>query len=297
LLTYRKREVQRRCPPCGAMGATIVRRMVDLARADAAMKDEALIPPQAARIGCAGWAIPRESAADFASQGTHLERYAQTLNCCEINSSFYRLHKNETWERWAKSVPAGFQFSVKMPKTITHKARLNCGPELWASFLQQIRFLHEKLGPVLIQLPPSLEFEETIAKRFFSQLRESHSGDVVCEPRHSSWFDGRADELLQEFRVARVAADPACVPAAAGPGGFAGVAYFRLHGSPRLYYSDYGDDFLNDLAAKLTSLAINTRIWCIFDNTAAGFAAENALELTSKLKKGRGTDFLANCGE
>jgi uncharacterized protein YecE (DUF72 family) len=259
--------------------------------------DEDPFSRQPVRIGCAGWTIPKEATANFVSEGTHLERYSRALNCAEINSSFYSPHKNETWERWGKSVPADFRFSVKAPRTVTHEARLNCGPELLLPFLQQISFLHDRLGPVLIQLPPSLEFDQAIAKRFLSLLRQNYAGDVVWEPRHSSWFDEPTDDLLQEFQIARVAADPACVPAAARPGGFAGIFYFRLHGSPHLYYSEYSGDFLNGLAAQLANLATKAPVWCVFDNTAAGFATRNALALSAKLREGHWTDFPASCGD
>ena len=76
------------------------------------------------RIGTAGWSIPKSSAQEFDGQGTHLQRYAQCLPAVEINSSFYRPHKPETYARWAASVPAGFRFSVKIPKDITHTCRL-----------------------------------------------------------------------------------------------------------------------------------------------------------------------------
>src|SRR5580692_8694648 len=143
------------------------------------------------RVGCAGWSIPRQAGAHFVSIGSHLKRYSQVFNCCEINSSFYRPHKKETWERWAGSVPSDFRFSVKAPRTITHEAKLNCISEVLTTFLGQINFLREKLGPVLIQLPPSLEFDHTRARQFLSLLRGSFSGDVVWEPRHRSWFDNQ----------------------------------------------------------------------------------------------------------
>jgi uncharacterized protein YecE (DUF72 family) len=276
-----------------------VQHMAKSTKNDIAMKetDEYHFSRQPVRIGCAGWAIPKETTANFVTGGTHLERYSQALNSAEINSSFYRPHKNETWERWGNSVPVDFRFSVKAPRTITHEARLNCGPELLSPFLRQISFLHNKLGPVLIQLPPSLEFDRALAKRFLSLLRKNYAGDVVWEPRHGSWFDETADDLLQEFQIARVAADPPCVPAATRPGGFAGVFYFRLHGSPHLYYSEYSRDFLNGLAAQLADLATTTEVWCVFDNTAAGFAVRNALELTAMLRKRHGKAFLASCGD
>ena len=240
------------------------------------------------RIGCAGWSVPPESASLFPAIGSHLERYSRVFNSCEINSSFYRPHKKETWERWGQVVPAEFRFSVKAPKAITHEARLNCGPEDWLAFLRQISFLGDKLGPVLIQLPPSLEFEHGRATKFLSLLRETYSGDVVWEPRHRSWFSDQVEDLLTEFHIARVAADPPCASSASRPGGLGKVVYFRLHGSPRLYYSGYADDFLGMMAAQLASLAEAARVWCVFDNTAAGFATPNALDLAAKLRVIRG---------
>ena len=229
--------------------------------------------------------IPREVAGHFNSEGTHLSRYSRLLNCAEINSSFYRPHKKETWQRWAKSVPDDFRFSVKAPKTISHEARLNCGSELLSAFLQQVSFLGDKLGPVLFQLPPSLEFDYRSVKKFLSLLRDNYAGGVVWEPRHSTWFDDSVNDLLREFRIARVAADPACVPAALSPGGIADLVYFRLHGSPRRYYSAYGEDFLNPLLKQLKSLASTAQLWCVFDNTASGSAIRNALDLATRVTR------------
>ncbi len=154
-----------------------------------------------------------------------------------------------------------------------------------SAFLQQLYFLRDKLGPLLIQLPPSLEFDHSRVSKFLSLLRRSFSGDVVWEPRHSSWFDNSANDLLKEHHIARVAADPGCVPAASDPGGLPNVVYFRLHGSPRRYYSAYSQPFLKKLSSKLVKLSVQSRVWCIFDNTAAGFAIQNALQLNDNLKQ------------
>ena len=244
-----------------------------------------MLPREPVRVGCAGWNIPQHVAANFAFSGSHLQRYSQGFNCCEINSSFYRPHKKETWERWANSVPAEFRFSVKAPRTITHEVRLNCSSELLSAFLEQINYLGERLGPVLIQLPPSLEFDHASTRKFLSLLRKKFSGDVVWEPRHASWFEAQGDNLLKEFHIARVASDPACVPASTRPGGLGSLAYFRLHGSPRRYFSAYSDHYLNGLAAQLANLAGPVRAWCIFDNTASGYAVQNAFELMGKLRR------------
>jgi len=106
---------------------------------------------------------------------------------------------------------------------------------------------------------------------------------VAFEPRHPSWFAPEAERLLVAHRIARVAADPAPVPAAAEPGGWRGLTYFRLHGSPRRYCSEYEPERIAQYAAKLRQ-ADSAERWCIFDNTAHAFATANALALRQMLK-------------
>ena len=236
--------------------------------------------------GTAGWSIPKQSAADLPSVGTHLERYSQVFRCAEINSSFYRPHRISTWAKWAASVPGGFRFSVKAPKAITHEARLACTREQLQAFLDQASILAEKLGPILFQLPPKFAFEPVAAEAFLTLLRDLHPGPVVFEPRHATWFSSTANDLLQRFRIARAAADPTAIEAATAPGGWTGLVYYRLHGSPRVYYSPYSEEYLTTLAASIRAqqvaaaeTAAETEVWCIFDNTASGAALGNAHRL------------------
>jgi uncharacterized protein YecE (DUF72 family) len=237
-------------------------------------------------IGTAGWTIPSAHAHLFPPAGSHLERYARRLHAVEINSTFYRPHRPETLARWAAAVPADFRFAVKVPKEITHERRLVDAVEPLELFLTQVGLLGDKLGPLLVQLAPSFEYDEAIARAFFSAVRDRHAGDVVCEPRHPTWFNDRVSDALADLRIARVAADPAPVPEAAAPGGWSGLAYYRLHGAPRMYFSAYADDDLARLATRLAADARHAPTWCIFDNTAHGHAAANAVA-TQKLLQAR----------
>lgn len=237
-------------------------------------------------VGCAGWALPKEYAPQFPGEGTHLTRYAGRLPAVEINSSFYKPHKPATYARWAASVPEGFRFAVKVPREATHTRRLVGTEDVLDRFLPEATALGGKLGPLLVQLPPSLAFSATVAETFFAALRERFDGEVVVEPRHPSWFDTRADELVTKFRVARVAADPAVVGPAGEPGGWDGLVYHRLHGSPKIYYSAYDDSYLARLADKLTAAARSATVWCVFDNTAEGAATANALDVLSRVSVG-----------
>ena len=234
------------------------------------------------RIGTAGWTLPKQHAHHFAPAGSHLERCASGLSCVEINSSFHRPHQRKTYARWAATTPDGFRFAVKVPKTITHGAKLINTGGLLQPFLEECSELGDKLGPLLIQLPPSLQFEEGVAHEFLTTFRELHSGAAVLEPRHATWFAPAVDRLLRGFEVARVAADPPKGSALAGkPGGWTGLRYWRLHGAPRTYYSEYAESFLAEFAKNLRAerqkRAVET--WVIFDNTALGHGTANALRL------------------
>lgn len=130
-----------------------------------------------------------------------------------------------------------------------------------------------------MQLTPSLHFDESVVSGFFESVRYRFDGDVVCEPRHATWLTDDVDALLARFRIARVAADPSAVPRAAEPGGWRGLIYRRLHGSPRIYYSGYPAAFLDWMAGLLCPAD-----WCLFDNTALGEATGDALHLLRRME-------------
>ncbi|WP_345779943.1 DUF72 domain-containing protein [Luteibacter flocculans] len=240
-------------------------------------------PETAMRVGCAGWSLSSEVAGNFPGEGSHLERYARVFSCVEINSSFYRPHQPKTYRRWAESVPDGFRFSVKMPRTITHERRLQDCDDLVRAFCDEIASLGEKLGCLLVQLPPSLALDHNVAATFFALLRKNATARVACEPRHATWFTPRGNAILADVGVACVQADPAPVAHAACTGD-PSLLYLRLHGSPDIYYSAYDDAFIDDIATGLhRAYKAKTDVWCIFDNTARGAAVPNALRMMERL--------------
>jgi uncharacterized protein YecE (DUF72 family) len=239
-------------------------------------------------VGVAGWSIRKEQSHLFASDGTHLQRYASRFDAVEINSSFYQSHQRETYARWAKSVPARFRFAVKAPKSLTHEECLEETGEPLTRFVHEIGGLGRKLGCVLVQLPPGLAYDPRTVETFFSALRARYRGPIVCEPRHWSWFGGAADDRLEAHGVGRVAADPKCAEDGDQPAASARMAYFRLHGSPVMYHSSYDAEYLDRLAARLKAFK-KIPAWCIFDNTARGAATVNAIQLLERLCQGPAT--------
>jgi len=261
-------------------------------------------------VGTAGWSLPRSAGREFPDSGSHLSRYSRVLHGTEINSSFARSHSTDTYAKWAKSTPRGFRFAVKMNQAITHDARIRRARKPLEQFLKEVAGLGSKLGPLLVQLPPSLEFDSRVARTFFALIRQLHAGAIVCEPRHASWFTPRANDLLIEHYIGRVAADPASVDIASEPGGWLGhrssrgsqarstafhtdynlnteiqtAVYYRLHGTPRRYWSVYTPDQIERWARGLLARPRGSQTWCIFDNTAGGGAVENALQMQERIR-------------
>jgi uncharacterized protein YecE (DUF72 family) len=234
-------------------------------------------------VAVAGWSIRTEQKGLFAAEGTHLQRYASRFAAVEINSSFYRSHRRETYERWAGSVPEGFRFAVKAPKVLTHEHCLEDTGAALKQFLGEIAGLGRKLGCVLVQLPPSLAYDPRTVESFFTALRGRYRGPAACEPRHPTWFSGAADRRLEAHGIARVAADPSCGDGGDEPSASQRIAYFRLHGSPVMYHSSYDAGYLDRIAAQLRQLSRNRPAWCVFDNTARGAATINAIDLNARL--------------
>lgn len=253
------------------------------AAAPAAPPPPALVP---VHIGTAGWSLPREIQHRFPAAGpadSHLVRYARQLSAAEINSSFYRPHQRSTYARWAAATPRAFRFCVKLPRSITHDARLKGTEALLPTFLDQAGGLGERLGCLLVQLPPSLALDVPVGDAFLRTLRGllPTGVGIAVEPRHASWFTPQGDALLAHWQAARVLADPVLHDAGRMPGGWPGLVYCRLHGSPRTYYSAYEPALVAALAERIQQAATREArsVWCIFDNTASGAAAGNALSL------------------
>lgn len=232
-------------------------------------------------IGTAGWSIPGDYSSEFPPDGAHLERYSLIFYAAEINSSFYNEHMPNTYERWKKSVPDDFLFSVKLNKKFIHGSGLKPDAiELKAS-IENIKTLGDKLGVILVQLPGSMSFEAKKADRFFKMLRKYYSGKLVIEPRNPQWAVSEARKIYEEYKVSKVIADPEKCPSDDEriiTGG--GLKYYRLHGSPEIYKSQYSESFLRILYREIKD---KEDVWCIFDNTTFGYGTGDALRLLNKI--------------
>jgi uncharacterized protein YecE (DUF72 family) len=231
-------------------------------------------------IGTAGWHLPKVLV--NATDGSALQRYAEHFNAVEVNSTHYTCHKEATFHRWAASVPADFRFAVKMHRDITHIQRLTkVGPI--QEFLQEVSALGDRLGALLVQLPPKLAWSEAHGD-VLEAVREVYTGPIVLEPRNPSWSNAAVIRRLLSVGMSVVAADPPLITSQLGPLGDPATSYFRLHGAPRMYWSAYDKDSLRTVVTAVRrSLGTKGRVWVMFDNTASGQAALNALHLKEML--------------
>jgi uncharacterized protein YecE (DUF72 family) len=233
-------------------------------------------------VGTAGWSNPPSLQPSRLAGQSHLEHYAAHFSCVEINSCFYRAHRQATYVKWRQATPREFRFAVKMPRSITHESALKSTARDVDGFFRSVESLIPKLSVVLVQLPPSFEFRVGPVRAFFASLPRLDGVHIACEPRHGSWASQAADTLLAQLSVCRVAADPARFHNAERPGGARDFAYFRWHGSPQKYYSSYSTAQLDTLAAAVR--AEHGESWCVFDNTARHAAWDNAYSLRKLLQ-------------
>jgi uncharacterized protein YecE (DUF72 family) len=203
-----------------------------------------------------------------------LRFYAEQFRTVELNVTFYRSVRPETFAKWRSTVPDGFLFSVKMSRYITHIKRLKVEQESMRRFFESVSVLAEKLGVILIQLPPSLKFDAELMTDFFGGLDPAFKYTV--EARNATFVDERFFSLLRERNIAWCIADTAgrypyheSVTAA--------FVYMRLHGSERLYASSYSDDELKAVREKIAAWGKEAFVY--FDNDFCGFAPQNGRRL------------------
>ncbi len=229
-------------------------------------------------VGTAAWSIPKiaENSFSKSKEESVLERYAERLNAVEINTSFYRDHKPETYRKWAQTTPGHFRFSVKLNQRFTHKSDLIIEREDLMASLMVIKELGEKMGPLLLQFPAGQNFHAERMDKFYEAIRAVHEGPVVLEARNLTWMFRDAIKLMKKYRISKVTADPEKCP-----GEFENeIEYYRLHGSPEMYISDYSPAYIDNLVEEMK---IHTKdVWCIFDNTTFGYATLNALAVFEK---------------
>lgn len=236
-------------------------------------------------IGCSGWNYQHWRGIFYPEEipkSKWLQYYATVFNSVEINATFYRQFKDSAYVNWYNKVPQSFCFSVKLSKYVTHIKRLVDVTDEVNSCIASASLLKQKLGVILIQLPPSLKFDTSLVADFLSILPGNYR--YTIEARHNSWICDSSFSLLQHYNVAW------CISDTAGRYPYheevtADFVYIRLHGSTQLYASNYSDNELHNWAEKI--LKWNKLTYCYFDNDFNAYAVYNALSLKKLLMLAR----------
>jgi uncharacterized protein YecE (DUF72 family) len=228
-------------------------------------------------IGTSGWIYDHWSEVFYPKdcpKTKWLEFYAKHYGTVELNASFYRLPKPQTFENWRTRTPDTFLWAVKANRYITHIKRIKDVEEPLGRFYSSVELLKEKLGPLLFQLPPNLSFDEAVLSNFCQHLKGDHL--YTLEVRHPSWAQKRVVEILKDNNIAL------CISDTAGRYPYieedtATFFYVRLHGSRKLYGSEYSEKELRTFARKIRDWSKDTYLY--FDNDYRGYAIKNAKRL------------------
>jgi uncharacterized protein YecE (DUF72 family) len=232
-------------------------------------------------VGCSGWVYKHWRGIFYPEglpQKRWFERYAEEFDTVEINASFYRVPKPETFDGWHDKAPDGFRYAVKANRFITHMKKLKDCAEEVNEFEALTRRLKAFLGPILYQLPPSLHKD---VPRLDALLKILPAGaEHVVEFRHKSWYDDEVLNTLDRHGVGFVAHD---LKGLKSPRWATGrTAYVRFHGTSGRYHGRYSDEALIIWADWcLQQSAEGRSVWCYFNNDIHGHAIEDAGTLKS----------------
>lgn len=237
------------------------------------------------RIGCSGWNYqhwrngvfypPRLPARRW------LEYYAEHFDTVEVNSTFYRLPRENAVANWARESPSGFLFAVKMSRYVTHIKRLRDLPPSLELFYSRIRPLvgSPKLGPMLWQLPGTFHRDD---ERLARALELLPAGRHCFEFRHESWFVDEVYELLRSHGVALVIGDTPTRPFQAREL-TADWTFIRFHHGTRGRNSNYSQRELEEWAKRIGAWAEQVDVYVYFNNDWNGYAVQNGLWLKRRL--------------
>ncbi len=236
-------------------------------------------------IGTSGWAYPHWRGVFYPPdlrQREWFAFYARRFATVELNNTFYRLPRDQTWEHWRRQAPAGFRYAVKGNRFVTHMKRLRDCAEPVETFLKRADLLGEHLGAVLWQLPPQMKCDLERLASFLALLPSDPP--QVFEFRHQEWLRPDTFAALRRHNVGFCAYH--MVDHETPLEATTQVAYLRFHGSDTLYAGRYSDGQLAAWAERLCALPDHVHdIYAYFNNDAFGYAIENADTLRGLLRE------------
>lgn len=236
-------------------------------------------------IGCSGFSY-KEWKNEFyppkLAQSKWFSYYAEHFDTLELNVTFYRFPTINSLKGWYEKAPEGFSFSSKVPRSITHYKRFVDTERMMQDFYGLLREgLSEKLACVLFQLPPQFAYDPAKLEIILSQVDPSFQN--VIEFRNESWWRKDVQKLLAEKNISfcgvsfpRISFDDAVVNTK--------LCYYRFHGVPKLFYSEYDEAFLDKIVSQISKSRKAETVFLYFNNTASLAALHNAKMVLSKIQ-------------
>ena len=233
-------------------------------------------------IGCSGFYNAHWKGIfypDELARSGWLAFYASQLHSLELNNTFYRFPGLKAMQNWHDKVPEDFCFSVKAPKIITHLKKLQeCGQLLNDFYSVCEQGLRDKLGCLLFQFPPGIAYSEAFLEKILLALKPGFRN--VVEFLHESWWRPEVYEALREHKISFCSISHPTLPGEIIT--TSETAYVRLHGTPRMFYSNYSPDQLEKLHEQLTKRKQLKEVFVYFNNTAGPAGIQNALQLKKR---------------
>ena len=210
--------------------------------------------------------LPRSKWFDFYSD--HFPTY-------EMNGTFYKAPTLKVMQNWYLKGPENFVYAVKAPKIITHLKRFKaCEDEINIFYEVCKNGLKEKLGPVLFQLPPSFHYSEENLELIIKNLNPEFKNTI--EFRHESWWKKEVFEILEKNGITFCNVSHPTLPDSVSK--TSNIGYFRFHGSPKMFYSSYSEEYLKKIYEEITKNSFE-EFYIFFNNTASTAGVLNALEM------------------
>ncbi|WP_343524430.1 DUF72 domain-containing protein [Pedobacter sp.] len=235
------------------------------------------------RIGCSGFYY-RDWKEVFYPKGVPqkdwFKYYCRHFNTIEINSTFYKMPTQKSFNKWYDESPDDFLFTIKAPRLISHYKQLNDCKQLISDFYEAIQLgLKEKLGCVLFQFPPKFDYNERRLKLLIDQLNPGLKN--IVEFRHLSWFNEETHKELAKNKITFSGESyPSELPDTVIQN--TGTVYYRFHGKPVLYKSEYDISVLKDFKNQIKDNA--SEVFVYFNNTWGVAALHNAKQLQDLTK-------------